>query len=109
MVDALASGASDLKVVEVRVFSWAPLFPLSYCNTSMISSYVLCKLDVNMRILVYGLVYGYPMHVPPHPLWVPYIGLTRDGGVIHVNLTSLAHWQGIRRVYGWGVLLVDRL
>ena len=25
MVDALASGASDLKVVEVRVFSWAPL------------------------------------------------------------------------------------
>ena len=24
LVDALASGASDLKVVEVRVFSWAP-------------------------------------------------------------------------------------
>ncbi len=27
LVDALASGVSDRKVVEVRVFSWAP-FPL---------------------------------------------------------------------------------
>ena len=26
LVDALASGASDRKVVEVRVFSWAPTF-----------------------------------------------------------------------------------
>ncbi len=26
LVDALASGASDRKVVEVRVFSWAPSF-----------------------------------------------------------------------------------
>ena len=25
LVDALASGASDRKVMEVRVFSWAPL------------------------------------------------------------------------------------
>ena len=25
LVDALASGASDSNVVEVRVFSWAPL------------------------------------------------------------------------------------
>ena len=27
LVDALASGASGRMVVEVRVFSWAPLFP----------------------------------------------------------------------------------
>ena len=26
LVDALASGASDRKIVEVRVFSWAPFF-----------------------------------------------------------------------------------
>jgi hypothetical protein len=26
LVDALASGASDRKIVEVRVFFWAPLF-----------------------------------------------------------------------------------
>ena len=26
LVDALASGVSDRKVVEVRVFSWAPFF-----------------------------------------------------------------------------------
>jgi hypothetical protein len=26
LVDALASGASDRKVMEVRVFSWAPSF-----------------------------------------------------------------------------------
>src|SRR5699024_6313025 len=26
LVDALASGASDRKVVEVRVFSWAPFY-----------------------------------------------------------------------------------
>ena len=26
LVDALASGASDRKVVEVRVLSWAPVF-----------------------------------------------------------------------------------
>jgi hypothetical protein len=26
LVDALASGASDRKIVEVRVFSWAPLW-----------------------------------------------------------------------------------
>ena len=29
IVDALASGASGRKVVEVRVFSWAPLSPNS--------------------------------------------------------------------------------
>jgi hypothetical protein len=29
LVDALASGASDRKVVEVRVLSWAPFFPAS--------------------------------------------------------------------------------
>jgi hypothetical protein len=29
LVDALASGASDRKVVEVRVFSWAPRFALT--------------------------------------------------------------------------------
>ncbi len=29
LVDALASGASGRKVVEVRVFSWAPIFLLS--------------------------------------------------------------------------------
>ena len=28
LVDALASGASGRKVVEVRVFSWAPLCPI---------------------------------------------------------------------------------
>jgi hypothetical protein len=28
LVDALASGASDRKVVEVRVFSWAPNLPI---------------------------------------------------------------------------------
>ena len=31
MVDALASGASGRKVVEVRVFSWAPRFALTGC------------------------------------------------------------------------------
>jgi hypothetical protein len=30
LVDALASGASDRKVVKVRVLSWAP-FPKSMC------------------------------------------------------------------------------
>lgn len=29
MVDALASGASGRKAVEVRVLSWAPIFPKS--------------------------------------------------------------------------------
>ena len=32
-----------------------------------------------MRLLVYGLVYGsYPLHVPPHPLGMPYMTLIRD-------------------------------
>ena len=36
MVDALASGASDRKVVEVRVLFWAPLNP-KYIRTSNIA------------------------------------------------------------------------
>ena len=32
MVDALASGASDRKVVEVQVLSWAPTSTISLCN-----------------------------------------------------------------------------
>ena len=33
LVDALASGASDRKVMEVRVFSWAPLSPVGIDDT----------------------------------------------------------------------------
>jgi hypothetical protein len=32
LVDALASGASDRKVVEVQVLSWAPSPTISLCN-----------------------------------------------------------------------------
>ena len=32
MVDALASGASTGNGVEVRVLSWAPIFPENLCN-----------------------------------------------------------------------------
>ena len=37
LVDALASGASGLMVVEVRVFSWAPFFKKLILRTSNIS------------------------------------------------------------------------
>jgi integrase len=35
LVDALASGASDRKVVEVQVLSWAPTSTISLCNPSV--------------------------------------------------------------------------
>ncbi len=37
MVDALASGASVRKDVEVRVFSWAPNTPIFYHNNISLS------------------------------------------------------------------------
>ena len=40
LVDALASGASGRKVVEVRVFSWAPLSVKNF-------SFVLCYFYVS--------------------------------------------------------------
>ena len=36
LVDALASGASNRKVVEVRVFSWAPFYLHFMCRKSLI-------------------------------------------------------------------------
>ena len=38
LVDALASGASGRKVVEVRVFSWAP-FTVGICIRILIQKY----------------------------------------------------------------------
>ena len=39
LVDALASGASGRKVVEVRVFSWAP-FTIRVCVRITIQNYL---------------------------------------------------------------------
>ena len=46
MVDALASGASGLKVVEVRVFSWAP-YP---------STFLMCWGIVVLGILTFSII-----------------------------------------------------
>ena len=42
MVDALASGASDRKVVEVRVFSWAPFMPFKIQQVIEIYAIIVC-------------------------------------------------------------------
>ena len=45
--------------------------------------------------MVYDLVYDQnPGHVPPHPIGMPYMALTRDLNVRTVNLTvALAEWR----------------
>ena len=46
LVDALASGASGRKVVEVRVFSWAPTQQRSWAYVSAFQFFKICALKL---------------------------------------------------------------
>ena len=50
LVDALASGASGRKVVEVRVFSWAPLSVKNFSFRSLLFLRVARRLRNERRI-----------------------------------------------------------
>ena len=50
LVDALASGASDRMVVEVRVFSWAPAFATMARASPAMAGFALAHVGTGKRL-----------------------------------------------------------